>query len=198
MENALRIDDLPCTYGKVVIAPHVNLPEGTVIQYIVGLKGCNCNILQQAQQRLRGRVWMDPMEGCWLNCWDDKSWIVLKSGWPMSSSCSLYHYCRSMSIKISGWSMSRILYVNWMEFWMQDRHRYFLRDDMWWLLHTYWSTNATQNYKKCTITSPTVALETNQNIKIWIKNLQEPALDKFEAQASLMNLSWALQWLRFS
>ena len=47
MENALRIDDLPCTYGKVVIVPHVNLPEGTVIQYIVGLKGCNCNILQQ-------------------------------------------------------------------------------------------------------------------------------------------------------
>ena len=38
MENALRIDDLPCTYGKVVIVPHVNLPEGTVIQYIVGLK----------------------------------------------------------------------------------------------------------------------------------------------------------------
>ena len=68
MENALRIDD-----GKVVIVPHVNLPEGTVIQYIVGLKGCNCNILQQPQQRLRRRVWMDPMEGCWLNCWDDKS-----------------------------------------------------------------------------------------------------------------------------
>ena len=91
MENALRIDDLPCTYGKVVIVPHVNLPEGTVIQYIVGLKGCNCNILQQPQQRLRRRVWMDPMEGCWLNCWDDKSWTVLKSGWPMSSSCSLCH-----------------------------------------------------------------------------------------------------------
>ena len=82
-----------------------------------------------------------------------------------------------MSIKISGWSMSRILYVNWMEFWMQDRHRYFLRGDMWWLLHTCWSTNATQNYKKCTITSPTVALETNQNRKIWIKNIQEPTLE---------------------
>ena len=96
--------------------------------------------------------------------------------------------------------MSRILYVNWIEFWMQDRHRYFLCGDMWWLLHTYWSVNKCNtelqevyNYK-----SYTVALETNQNRKIWIKNLQEPALDKFEAQASLMNLSWALQWLRFS